>query len=233
MGILLANKTNIDLLNSSLINYGIITVNIENTENTLEILKKNKCNIFLIDFDITNNKAYELIKIIKEDDDVKNIYLIGTSINASEQFIKKIQTYGLISFIAKPFDFKLLNEKCNKLLEKFKDHFPDRKHVRIQPMDDEFVRVSFQLKNKKHISAKVINISMGGLACLMYTSNNENELKQGNLIEHIIFEVNNKEINIDAKIISKKDKFIGFLFTHFYNDSNKNLANYILKKVSI
>jgi hypothetical protein len=74
---------------------------------------------------------------------------------------------------------------------------------------------------------------MGGIACLLYTNYDDNELNHGNLIEHLIFEVNHKEVNVDAKIISKKDKFIAFVFTHFYNDSNKNLSNYIIKKISI
>ena len=95
------------------------------------------------------------------------------------------------------------------------------------------MRVSFRLNNKKILTAKIINISLGGLACLLYTNYEDAQLTPGNLIEHIVFEALNKEIDVDAKIINKKEVFIAFKFTHFYNNSNKDLAKYIMKRLSV
>ena len=95
------------------------------------------------------------------------------------------------------------------------------------------VRLCIKLKNKKNLTAKIIDISMGGISGLLYDNYQDLELSPGNLIEHLIFEVNHKYIDADGKLILKKDKFISFKFTHFYNNSNKDLAKYILRKMSV
>lgn len=230
---ILTNKNNFEQISNLLLGHGIIPINIDSLDNVYQEIKNKKCNFLFLDLDFQNDQSFVLLNKIKEDDEIKNIFIIATSINTNEKIIKKIQNFNIISFISKPINNDILNEKIKNLLEKIKDHIPERKHIRIKPLDDELIRISFKLKNKKNITAKVIDISMGGIACLLYTNYNDNEIEHGNLIEHLIFEVNNKEVNVDAKIITKKEKFIAFVFTHFYNDSNKNLSNYIIKKISI
>jgi response regulator RpfG family c-di-GMP phosphodiesterase len=232
IGCILANKNNFEQISNILLNNGIIAVNLESFDNAIDDIKKRELSFIYLDLDFPNEQSFNLLNKIKEDNDLKNIFIIATSINTNEKTIKKLQNYNIMTFISKPINNTVLNEKIFNLLTKTKDHIPERKHIRIKPQDDEFVRLSFKLKNKKNITSKVIDISMGGIACLLYANYNDLELSQGNLIEHLIFEVNNKEVNADAKVVTKKDKFLAFVFTHFYNDSNKNLSNYILKKIS-
>jgi response regulator RpfG family c-di-GMP phosphodiesterase len=232
VGCILANKNNFEQISNLLLNNGIISVNLDSFENAIEEIKKKGINFLFLDIDFPNEQSFNFLNKIKEDNELKNIFIIATSINTNEKTIKKLQNYNIVTFIQKPLNNTALNEKINILLNKTKDHIPERKHIRIKPLDDEFVRLSFKLKNKKNITSKVIDISMGGIACLLYTNYNDQELTQGRLLEHLIFEVNNKEVNVDAKVVAKKEKFLAFVFTHFYNDSNKNLSNYILKKIS-
>jgi len=232
VGCLLVNKSNFDLISNLLLNNGIISINIESLDHAISEIKAKKLNFLLIDIDFPDEKSYTLLDNIKSDNELKNIFIIATSINSNEKLIKRLQNYNIITFIPKPFNKNNLNEKIKNLFDKTKDHIPKRKHIRIKPFDDEFIRLSFKLKNKKNITAKVIDVSMGGVACLMYANYADRELNHGTLIEHLIFELDNKEVDVDAKVVTKKEKFIAFVFTHFYGDSNKNLGKYIQKKIS-
>ena len=227
-GLVVSNKNNIELISNILFNKGVISINIEKPEDVLEVLRNKKIDFLFLDFDFSNNASFELMNKLKNDEKYSSIYIIATSINTNELFIKKI-----LSFIPKPFFEEQINDKLNLIFENLKDHIPARKHIRVKPLADELVRLCIKLKNKKNLTAKIIDISMGGVSGLLYDNYQDVELSPGNLIEHLIFEVNHKYIDTDGKLIIKKDKFISFKFTHFYNNTNKDLAKYILKKLSV
>ena len=216
-----------------LLNAGIISCNAENPDVIFNIINNKKIDFIFLDLDFANNASFKFLDKLKEDEKYSSLYIIITSFNTNEKFIKELQKYNIISFIAKPLTKELIETKINLILNKFRNHFSKRKHIRVQPSKDELMRISFKLKNKKHLTAKIIDISLGGIAALLYTNYQNIELKPGNLIEHIIFEAHNKEIDVDAKIINKKETFIALKFTHFYNNSNKDLTKYIMKKLSV
>jgi response regulator RpfG family c-di-GMP phosphodiesterase len=229
----LSNQNSVKMVTEIMLNMGIISFNSDTPDAALNILKNNKIDFIFVDFDFANNISFELMDKIKADTSLSNIFVIGTSFNSNEKFIKQLQKYYIISYMVKPLSADNIRDKIQKIVLKFKDHFPQRKHVRVDPTEDELVRISFQLKKGKNISAKVLNISLGGLACEMYTNLESEELEPGNLIQPIIFEVGNREIEVDAKIISKKDRFIAVKFTKFFKNSYESLTKYIMKKLSV
>jgi response regulator RpfG family c-di-GMP phosphodiesterase len=229
----LSNQNSSKMVSTVLLNMGIIAIIPENIESVENVLLNNKIDFLFIDFDYANNSAFDLIDKIKKNDKFSSIFIIGTSINSSEKFIKQIQKYYLISFLVKPLTPELLKDKLQNIIYKFKNHFPERQHVRIEPQEDELMRVSFQLKNRKYISAKILNISLGGLAAEFFIEIESEELQSGFLIEHMIFIAGNKEIEVDSKIINKFKKFISFKFTHFYKNSYDCLLKYIMKKLTV
>ena len=228
-----SNKNYNNMTASILLNTGIISYNAENPDVIFNIINNKKIDFIFLDLDFANNASFKFLDKLKEDEKYSSLYIIITSFNTNEKFIKELQKYNIISFIAKPLTKELIETKINLILNKFRNHFSKRKHIRVQPSKDELMRISFKLKNKKHLTAKIIDISLGGIAALLYTNYQNIELKPGNLIEHIIFEAHNKEIDVDAKIINKKETFIALKFTHFYNNSNKDLTKYIMKKLSV
>lgn len=232
-GLIFSNKNNIELVSNILFNKGIISIIIEKPEEVLDILQNKKIDFLFLDFDFSNNASFNLMEKLKSNEKYSSIYIIATSFNTNELFTNKLKKYDILYFIPKPFFEEQINDKINIIFEKLKDHFPERKHIRVKPSNDELMRMNIKLKNNKSLTAKIIDISMGGASALLYNNYEDLELTQGNLIEHILFEANNKYIDVDAKLISKKVKFISFNFTHFYNNTNKDLAKYILKKISL
>ncbi|MBP7553306.1 MAG: PilZ domain-containing protein, partial [Spirochaetes bacterium] len=163
---------------------------------------------------------------------LSQIFILGTALSANSLFIKRIQSYNLIGFYVKPIDCERLQDKMNIICKKFKNHVSDRKYIRITPKDDDFVRAFFKLKSGKRISSKVLDISIGGLAISLYSDCETIELAEGNLLEHIIFEIDNKEIDVDAKIVKKNGLAVALQFTHFYLNSYDSLLKYIMKNLS-
>jgi len=212
---------------------GVFFYNAENLVVGFEYLEKNKVDFLFLDLDFSDEASFNFLDELKKDEKNSSLYVIGSSFNTNEKFIRKLQEYNVISFIVKPFAPELVKEKMEKIFEKFKEHIPERKFVRVKPDPDELLRLSFQLKNNKLITAKILDISLGGLACEMYISYDNEELKSGVFLEHIVFKVGNREIDVDALIINKKDKLIAFKFTHFYGQSYENLTRYVMKKLTV
>lgn len=230
---LLTNQIVVKQLSSILLNMGIFFYNAENITSCRLYLESNSVDFLLLDFDFSDNGAILLLDELKKSEKNSSIYVIGTSFNTNEQFIKAIQNYNVISFIVKPFSPETVKEKVEKIVVKFKEHIPERKFVRVKTDPDELIRMSFQLKNKKLITAKVIDVSLGGMAGEMYVDYENEELDKGKFIEHIMFKIGNREVDVDAVVINKKNRVLAFKFTHFYGNSYENLTRYIMKKLTV
>ena len=232
--LIFSNKNNSNLVKNILFSKGIISYDVEKPENFFDFYNNKKVDFLFLDFDFANKSSFDLMDKLKaENEKHSNLYVIATSFNNNERFLKKMQTYNLISFVTKPLMPDIINKKIDLILDKFKNHFPKRQHIRVKPSDDELMRLIIKLKNNKCLTAKIIDISLGGLAAILYSDYNNPELSPGNLIEHITFEANHKEIDVDAKVINKKETFLALRFTHFYYDSHKELTKYIMKKLSV
>lgn len=214
------------------LNMGIAGKIVENMDCCYEELKKSKFDFLFLDFDFGEERVFSLIDTVRNDENLSQIFILGTALSANGLFIKRIQSYNLIGFYVKPIDCERLQDKMNIICKKFKNHVSDRKYIRITPKDDDLVRAFFKLKSGKRISSKVLDISIGGLAISLYSDFETIELAEGNLLEHIIFEVDNKEIDVDAKIVKKNGLAVALQFTHFYLNSYDSLLKYIMKNLS-
>ena len=230
---ILTNQTQVKSLTGLLLNMGVFFYNAENLVAGFQYLENNKVDFLFLDLDFSDNAGFNFLDELKNDDKNSSLYIIGTSFNTNEKFIKQLQKYNIISFIVKPFSPDTVKEKMGKIFEKFKEHIPERKFIRVKPDPDEMLRLSFQLKNKKLITAKIVDISLGGLACELYISYENEGLASGIFLEHIVFKVGDREIDVDSLIVNKKDKLIAFKFTHFYGHSYENLTRYIMKKLTV
>ncbi len=233
MCLCMCNSNNTAMLQKVLLNYGIVCNVAESPELAYDLINTSKSRFLFLDLDFSDNKSFELLKTIKEDSSLSGLFILTTSLDASPVIIKKLQIYSVISFLIKPLSQDVVANKINLLLEKFRDHFPARKHVRITPDVDELLRVNFRLKDKKRLSGKIIDISLGGMAFELYSAYQSTELTKGSLLEHLLFEVHNKQVDSDAKIVNISNTLLAVNFTHFYEKSYEYLVKYIMKKVSV
>lgn len=216
------------------LNYGLAVKTAENPGEAYEFFTESSFSYLFLDFDFANESAFELMDRLKEEGRLENCYLLATSHNSNEEFIKKVMSYPLVGYVKKPLDFEQLQDKLKEVLEKFYDGFNEKRtHVRIVPPKVDVIVASMVLKSRKRLAARVIDISLGGIAIELYAPYDSDEVRAGKLIEHLVFNTTAREVDVDALIVTKRGKFLAFKFTHFYNNSYAALSRYIMKNISI
>lgn len=231
--IVLSNLRNAQDISEQLLNKGIASYTYSSPDEAIEGFEINKFDFLLLDFDYPEEKYLKILDFIKDNEKTGDTFIIGAAFKINQQMIKKLKPYNIISILIKPITNELISTKIDSIINKLKDHFPERKHIRIQPDPNELLQASIRLDNDRYLTAKILDVSIGGLALQLYSENKAEELKLNKIIEHIIFDVENKKINVTAKIVKRVKKFIGLKFTRFDQDSEKYLKQYIMKKMAI
>ena len=168
IAVILSNPIHTELAVKLFLKLGLVSKVFENCQSALDDLQDKTYDYLFLDFDFANQEALALIQKLHENQKLTNTYLIATSMNVNQELIKTLMEYKLVGFIIKPLSTEKLNDKMTQILEKYQEGFNEkRKHVRIAPKSDDLVQASFILKNKKRIRAKVLNISLGGMALEM------------------------------------------------------------------
>jgi response regulator RpfG family c-di-GMP phosphodiesterase len=226
------NQGTTEMLTAILLNMGIASRHVASPSDVQAVIAEKHHDFIFIDMDYPDNSSMELLKTLHRNMDSSSLFTIAYSFNTKPAFIKELQQFNLAAFFKKPLLRDSVKSRLAQLFEKFKDHFPGRKHVRIMPLADELMRISFTLPGGKRLSARVLDLSLGGLAAEFYSRITLPDLKAGSLMEHIVFDANHREIDVDAKIIKIENKFLAVKFTHFYHGSYMYLMKYIASKMS-
>lgn len=93
-------------------------VEAEDGVNALKILKSQKIDMVVSDWNMPNMTGLELLKAVRADDELKTIpFLMVTAEALQENVIAAIKA-GVNNYIVKPFTADMLNDKIKKILEK-------------------------------------------------------------------------------------------------------------------
>jgi two-component system, chemotaxis family, chemotaxis protein CheY len=93
-------------------------VEAEDGINAMKVLKSQKVDLIVSDWNMPNMTGLELLKAVRGDDELKPIpFLMVTAEALQENVIAAIKA-GVNNYIVKPFTAEMLNEKIKKILEK-------------------------------------------------------------------------------------------------------------------
>jgi signal transduction histidine kinase/DNA-binding response OmpR family regulator len=119
------NVFNQYLIESILQKWGVDVTIADNGQKAIDLLKENKYDIVLMDFQMPIKDGLEATKIIREELQLK-IPIIGLSANTLEECIKESQVVGMDGYVSKPIDRELLKNEINRLLLKAS---PDQENI--------------------------------------------------------------------------------------------------------
>lgn len=88
-----------------------------NGEEGLEMLKKHRPDLILLDVMMPGMKGWKVCEKIKANKKTMNIPVVMFTIRASEDSVKKSYECGADAHISKPFDIKELLDTVDKLLK--------------------------------------------------------------------------------------------------------------------
>lgn len=82
----------------------------------LEILPRENIDLVITDLNMPNVDGFELIKTVRENDDLKTTPIIVLTNLSESNDIERALKYGANSYLIKPFDQKaIINEVCKYL----------------------------------------------------------------------------------------------------------------------
>jgi two-component system chemotaxis response regulator CheY len=84
----------------------------------LRVLKSQKVDLVISDWNMPNMTGLELLKAVRADEDLKTTPFLMVTAEALQDNVIAAVKAGVSNYIVKPFTAEVLNEKITKILEK-------------------------------------------------------------------------------------------------------------------
>lgn len=91
----------------------------EDGAKALEALKENKIDFVVSDLNMPNMNGFELLSSIRSSNDLKHLPVLLVTAEAKKEDIVTAAQLGASGYIVKPFTKQTLEEKLNKVIQKF------------------------------------------------------------------------------------------------------------------
>jgi len=107
-----------ELLEYNLQKEGFDTILANNGESGLKVAKKEKPNLLILDLMLPGIDGLDVCRLIKSDNDIKNISIVMlTALGQEEDIVKGLES-GADDYITKPFSFKVLIARIKSVLRR-------------------------------------------------------------------------------------------------------------------
>ncbi|HPJ97415.1 MAG TPA: response regulator [Syntrophales bacterium] len=93
-------------------------VEAEDGVNALKILKSQKIDFIVSDWNMPNKSGLELLKEVRADEDLKTLPFLMVTAEALQENVVAAVKAGVSNYIVKPFTSETLDEKIKKIMEK-------------------------------------------------------------------------------------------------------------------
>jgi two-component system chemotaxis response regulator CheY len=90
----------------------------EDGVSALKILKSQKIDLVISDWNMPNMTGLELLKAVRADEELKSTLFLMVTAEALQDNVIAAVKAGVNNYIVKPFTAEVLNEKIAKILEK-------------------------------------------------------------------------------------------------------------------
>ena len=93
-------------------------VEAEDGVTALRVLKSQKVDLIVSDWNMPNMTGLELLKAVRADEDLKSTPFLMVTAEALQDNVIAAVKAGVSNYIVKPFTAEVLNDKIKKILEK-------------------------------------------------------------------------------------------------------------------
>jgi len=93
-------------------------VEAEDGVNALKILKSQKIDFVISDWNMPNMSGLELLKAVRADEELKSLPFLMVTAEALQENVVAAVKAGVSNYIVKPFTSETLDEKIKKIMEK-------------------------------------------------------------------------------------------------------------------
>ena len=103
-------------IKNNLIALGFDCLEAEDGEKALTIISENKLHLVIADVNMPKKNGLELLEEIRDDDNMKDLPVILTMIEAHEELITTAKEFGMKDYLVKPFDVFTLSKTLDKVI---------------------------------------------------------------------------------------------------------------------
>lgn len=187
----------------------------------------------IVDIDNRDVEGTRLIAELRGDARTRALPIIVHTVQAGKDFVMKMIDSGVAGYLLKPFNADTARDKLAVVLGKLAGHNGQRKHIRVQPDPDDLARAHFRLDDHPSlVSAKIVDVSLGGLALELLTSPPAGLLDTGTRIRKLHFSLGGREMAPSATVVLMKSRLLALKFDAIGPTDKKSLERYIFKKIS-
>ena len=111
------NELNMKLFNDLLEAHGYNTLQVRDGRMVIELTRKNRPDLILMDIQLPEISGLEITKMLKADDDLRDIPVIAVTAFAMKGDEQKIRNGGCDGYIAKPISVANFLQTVSKFLE--------------------------------------------------------------------------------------------------------------------
>ena len=220
------------LVLNMLIKNGFHVIAVEQTEAIMPELLKNNYTVLLGDFQEKDPESLKVLQTIRSNENLAALKFILHSAGPSRDFMIKMVPLGMIGFIPKPFITQNFLNNFLAILKKVDVNIAERKHVRVKPDPRDNLTILLRSpETKRMLTAKINDISMGGMAFEIFGNFEENDLKIRQLVKNIQVKIITNTISLSALIIAQKEKIFAIKYTELSEFDSNILSRYIYKRL--
>ena len=243
-----SNSEDSNMLSDVFLKHGLASTALDSTKAVKTLFESDGVDphryyFIVIGMDFAGGQSMDLLEYIDNiyypqgssvptNDSLRLPIIIAMSVSADEELIRMIRSHHVTSFLRRPLEERQTAYKIAVLIYKYRDLLPPKQAVFIEPDEQELMRGNYRMKNNRHESVKITQVSIDGVRVRHYSRPDADKFDPAecDFIEHFIFEADDNIIDTDVRILIEPTGLY-FEFTHFYGDSHRYLLHYIKSRM--
>lgn len=189
-------------------------------------------SIFLCVYDSKDVPAYDFLKFMRQDKQMRNAIPVVLISNPTQESIEQLIKIGCSNFILQSAGQQLFIDKIESIAESIGDMRDKRQFARIELPEYENAQLLITARNGNKYPVKVNNVSMGGIQMIWSPEKIPvQKMSVGDTLMNCLLIVKSLDLYVDLKIISVFDYKAGAQFVGLNEDRQSKLCNFIYERL--
>ncbi len=212
----------------ALVAVGVRCLPAANVEEARSVLAEQHVDAALLDMDNAEVGGEQLVDELQQRTANERVPTIAHVVRATRDSMARLMDKGLVGVLLKPFDPAQGQAKLEAIVKRLGGDSERRRHIRVRPDPGEVLRLHFRIGSHKGlISGRIVDISMGGVACELHNAPNEDLLRAGMRISSLNFVLASREYQPAARVAVRRASIAAFTFLSLTPEERAHLTRYV------
>jgi len=222
-----------DFLVLKFLSFGLDLYLGENPKSVEKLLEEKGPGYIFISLTQLNDPWFNFLAELRQYKDKDYFKLIVLSDRTDRDFVQTLLLLSVTGMIPRLIESEDILKRLQKLIKMKETGHEKRESQRVTPRETDNILVNISIPNSSTIlSAKVINVSMGGLALQLNGTGEARWLSNGQIIESAQMRLNGKIGITGLKVAAIKDSFVGVRYVKPTDFFLNLLGKYLVERLA-